>query len=64
MSGWTVRIATLVLQTIAAAMPFAALVVAVGPDEDPLTVAGLALLVGVLVTLVTTVRRRVPRRDR
>ena len=49
-------------QIIAASVPFALLLIAIGPQEDPMTIAGFSLLIGVMTTIVTTVKSRVPQR--
>jgi hypothetical protein len=62
MSGWKLTVISTLAQIIAASVPFALLLIAIGPQEDPITIAGFSLLIGVMTTIVTTVKSRVPQR--
>jgi hypothetical protein len=63
MSGWELTVISTLAQIIAASVPFALLLIAIGPQEDPITIAGFSLLIGVMTTIVTTVKSRVPQRS-
>jgi hypothetical protein len=62
MSGWKLTVISILAQIIAASVPFALLLIAIGPQEDPMTIAGFSLLIGVMTMIVTTVKSRVPQR--
>jgi hypothetical protein len=62
MSSWKLTVISTLAQIIAASVPFALLLIAIGPQEDPMTIAGFSLIIGVMTTIVTASESRAPQK--